>query len=167
MQLASDMLMLGIFVGCLVWLSLLTFLLVRMISHYNRLGEGSNKAGLQEILQEILHTQQGLTKKSIELEKVARALAVQGQRHIQRIGIVRFNPFADTGGAQSFTIALLDGQDNGIIMTSLFARAGNRWYIKDIVGGKGREHELSKEELEAIRSATHGGAEAGSKAGSK
>lgn len=149
------MLMGGIFLGCLIWLSLLTFLLVRMISHYNKLGEGSDKIGLQGILQDILDTQRGLTKKSIELEKVTRELASQGQRHIQRIGIVRFNPFADTGGAQSFTIAFLDGGDNGIIMTSLYARAGNRWYVKEIVAGKGKEHELSKEELEAIRSATH------------
>ena len=163
MQLSNSMLTLGIFVGCLIWLSLLTFLLVRMVSHYNKLGEGSSKTSLREILHDILDTQQGLSKKTIELEKVARALATQGQQHIQRIGIVRFNPFADTGGAQSFTIAFLDGEDNGIIMTSLYARAGNRWYVKEIVAGKGKEHELSKEELEAIRTAAHAGMDVGHK----
>lgn len=150
---SNSFLIIGIFVGCLIWLSMLTFLLVRMVSHYNKLGEGSSKTGLRDIMHDILDTQHGLTKKTIELDKVARALAIQGQRHIQRIGIVRFNPFADTGGAQSFTIAFLDGDDNGIIMTSLYARAGNRWYVKDIVAGKGKEHELSKEELEVIREA--------------
>lgn len=158
MVLTPSILFIGIVIGCLLWLSLLTFLLVRMVSHYNKLGEGSSKIGLQGILQDILNTQRGLVAKTSELDKVARTLAILGKRHMQRIGIVRFNPFADTGGAQSFTIAFLDGEDNGIIMTSLYARAGNRWYIKEIVAGKGKEHELSKEEGEAIRSAKFAGA---------
>ena len=157
MVLNNSILVWIIFLGCLAWLSVLTFLLVRMISHYNKLGEGSEKQNLKGILEDILSTQQGLVKKSSELEAAAKYLSTQGELHIQRIGIVRFNPFADTGGAQSFSIALLDGRDNGIVMTSLYGRAGNRWYVKEIVVGKGKEHELSKEEQEAIRSATRGG----------
>jgi hypothetical protein len=124
-----------------------------MISHYNKLGGVSSKTSLAGVLEDILKHQAGLERKAQELEGVTAHLAKQGELHIQRIGIVRFNPFADTGGAQSFSIALLDGENNGIVMTSLYARAGNRWYVKDITAGKG-EHELSKEEQEAIRSAT-------------
>lgn len=145
-----------IFFGCLAWLSVLTFLLVRMITHYNKLGEGSTKQSLKGVLEDILNTQGNLIKKTSDLEMATKYLSVQSELHIQRIGIVRFNPFADTGGAQSFSIALLDGRDNGIVMTSLYGRAGNRWYVKELVAGKGKGHELSKEEEEAIRSATRG-----------
>lgn len=146
-----------IFLGCVAWLSMLTFLLLRMISHYNKLGEGSGKQSLQGVMEDILTTQHSLVKKASELESGVKYLSTQGELHIQRIGIVRFNPFADTGGAQSFSIALLDGLDNGIVMTSLYGRAGNRWYVKELQAGKGKGHELSKEEQEAIRSATRGG----------
>lgn len=146
-----------IFVGCLAWLSLLTFLIVRMVAHYNTLGEGSDKVHLRGILDDIVKKQRTLISEIAELERKTSYLSTQGELHIQRIGIVRFNPFADTGGAQSFSIALLDGQDNGIVMTSLYARAGNRWYVKDVCVGKGKGHELSKEEQEAIRSAVKGG----------
>ncbi len=128
-----------------------------MISHYNKLGEGSAKTNLRGVLEDILTTQRGLAQKTTDLESAAKYLAATGELHIQRIGIIRFNPFADTGGAQSFSIALLDGVDNGIVMTSLYGRSGNRWYVKELEGGKGKNHELSKEEQEAIKSATRGG----------
>ncbi len=81
-------------------------------------------------------------------------MRLQGKTYLQKIGLVRFNPFSDTGGDQSFSLALLDGQESGIIMTSLYARTGVRWYIKTIKKGKGLEHDLSKEEAEALKRAT-------------
>jgi hypothetical protein len=46
---------------------------------------------------------------------------------------------------------MLDKNDNGIVMTSLYARTGNRWYIKYIKAGSGLDVELSKEEKSAIK----------------
>lgn len=121
-----------------VWLVIISALLVRTVSHYNRLTKGITKRGLQEILEAI----------------VAKLQSQQeGRSHIQKIGIVRFNPFADTGGAQSFSIALLDFENNGIVMTSLYARNGNRWYVKEVRLGKGKDVELSREETSAIEKA--------------
>ena len=68
---------------------------------------------------------------------------------IQKTGIVRFNPFNDMGGNQSFIIALLDGKDNGFVISSLFIQEGNRVYTKEVKAGKS-DHKLSKEELQAI-----------------
>ena len=67
----------------------------------------------------------------------------------QKIGVVRFNPFNDQGGNQSFTIALLDSQNNGFVISSLFVNEGNRVYAKSVVAGKS-EYTLSSEEKEAI-----------------
>ena len=74
------------------------------------------------------------------------------ERTIQKVGVVRFNPFNDLGGNQSFVIALLDNQNNGFVISSLFIKEGNRVYAKFINAGKS-DHLLSKEEMEAISNA--------------
>jgi hypothetical protein len=102
-------------------------------------------------LEKILDAYSKNKKDIAVLSQTITRLEQEGQTHLQRIGIVRFNPFSDTGGSQSFTIALLDKEDNGIVMTSLYARTGNRWYIKYIKGGVGVDVELSKEEKAAIK----------------
>ena len=136
-----------------VWVGALTVLVLRMIGHYNRLTKGVSATSLKSVLDEILDVQMGLKKQGNALTLELGRLAADGQLHIQRIGIVRFNPFADTGGAQSFTMSLLDGQDNGIVITSLYARTGNRWYVKEVQKGTGKDIELSREEQAAIKKA--------------
>jgi len=69
-----------------------------------------------------------------------------------RVGLVRFNPFEDTGGNQSFALALLDGRGDGFVISSLHARAGTRVYAKAVAGGTS-EAALSAEEAEALRQA--------------
>lgn len=69
---------------------------------------------------------------------------------VQKVGVVRFNPFGDVGGNQSFVIALLDNFLNGVIIQSLYSRDGVKIYSKEIKKGKS-EYALGKEEEEAIR----------------
>jgi hypothetical protein len=69
---------------------------------------------------------------------------------ITKIGVVRFNPFKDTGGDQSFAIALLDSNDNGLVISSLYSREGTRIYTKPIEAGKSINYNLSDEEEQAI-----------------
>lgn len=136
-----------------VWVTVLSVLTFRMLAHYNGLTRGISRAGLKEVLEMILSTQRGLKKRAEELTVELAGVAKAGQLHIQRIGIVRFNPFDDTGGAQSFTMAILDSHDNGIVITSLYARNSNRWYVKEVAEGNGKGVELSKEEVAAIKKA--------------
>ena len=68
------------------------------------------------------------------------------------MGVVRFNPFADTGGDQSFAIALLDAEGNGLVLSSLHSRADTRIFAKQVQAGRSR-HQLSDEEQDAIRKA--------------
>jgi len=74
------------------------------------------------------------------------------EKTIQKTGVVRFNPFNDIGGNQSFVIALLDDKNNGFVISSLFVKEGNRVYAKAIRDGKS-DHLLSEEEKEAINRA--------------
>ncbi len=66
--------------------------------------------------------------------------------------MVRFNPFKEIGGDQSFSIALLDSNNDGIVITSLYGREGNRVFGKPIKNGKSR-YLLSGEEKKAIEQA--------------
>jgi hypothetical protein len=76
-------------------------------------------------------------------------LEATGRKAFQRIGLVRFNPFEDTGSNQSFALALLDADDDGVIVSSLHARGGTRIYAKAIAAGR-PEATLSDEESEAL-----------------
>jgi hypothetical protein len=78
------------------------------------------------------------------------ALEASGRKAFQRIGLVRFNPFEDTGSNQSFALALLDADDDGVIVSSLHARGGTRIYAKAVAAGR-PEATLSEEEAEALR----------------
>jgi hypothetical protein len=71
------------------------------------------------------------------------------EKTIQKTGIVRFNPFNEIGGNQSFVIALLDNKNNGFVISSLFTQEVNRVYTKTLKNGKS-DYPLSKEEIEAI-----------------
>jgi len=71
---------------------------------------------------------------------------------IQKIGITRYNPFSNIGGNQSFSIALLDDNNDGLIITSLYSKDGNRVYSKPVKGGNS-EYELSGEERKSIEKA--------------
>ncbi len=77
------------------------------------------------------------------------------EKTFQKLGVVRFNPFSEMGGNQSFVIALLDNQNNGFVISSLFIKEGNRVYTKPIKNGKS-DHALSDEEKEAIERAISG-----------
>jgi hypothetical protein len=69
-----------------------------------------------------------------------------------RFSLVKFNPFSDTGGEQSFVISLLDPGGSGILLTSLHGRGITRLYAKRVVAGK-VDLELSAEEKQALSQA--------------
>ncbi len=81
-----------------------------------------------------------------------RAMETLGRHAVQRVGIVRYNPFEDTGGNQSFALALLDADANGVMLTSLHSRHATRVYLRTIIGGRS-DAALSAQESEALRQA--------------
>lgn len=90
-----------------------------------------------------------------EMNRMHAQLDRRSMTSIQHIGLVRFNPFEDTGSDQSFAIALLDGQRDGVVISSLHGRANTRVFAKPVEGGASR-HALSDEEAQAIRIAVGG-----------
>jgi len=143
----------GILVIFTLWLSIVSFFLFKEIRHYNNLIKGTNKKTLSEVLEKILKNQEVFDQ---QIEKLVKELEEEKQEsltHIQKVGLLRFNPFAEVGSDQSFVLALLDREDNGVVVNSLTSRTGTRWYGKTVKNGQGVEHELSNEEKEAIKKA--------------
>ncbi len=90
-----------------------------------------------------------------EMEAMHAVIDQRTRRSLQHIGLVRFNPFDDTGSDQSFAIALLDDQRDGIVISSLHGRANTRLFAKPVAAGAS-PHNLSEEESQAIRIALEG-----------
>ncbi|MBI2029662.1 DUF4446 family protein [Candidatus Gottesmanbacteria bacterium] len=139
-----------IFVFLIIWLTFLTFVVLANNTHYKRLVKISSKQDLQEVLEKLLDRIE-VDKDSInKLNDQIKKLEKEEELHVQKVGLVRFNPFSDTGGDQSFILALLNKNNTGVLISSLHARSTTRWYAKRIINGKSKDVQLSKEEEKAI-----------------
>ena len=114
---------------------------------------GTKAADLEGVIYEQIKRLRQNERDLKELEKFCKNLEKITQHSIQKIGVIRFNPFKDTGGDQSFAIAFLDARNNGFTLSSLFAREGNRVYTKPIENGQSK-YPLTEEEKKAIEIAT-------------
>lgn len=135
------------------WLLVTNIVLWKVLQRYNKLTRGIKKKELRELLENVneqLIEQKKLGKK---LQTWIKSVEKNQETHIQKVGFIRFNPFSDTGGNQSFCLALLDRHENGIVISSLHSREQTRLYAKQVVKGKTEGSELSKEEKEALKRA--------------
>jgi hypothetical protein len=114
-----------------------------------RLTRGADDGNLQDVLEAHLDSVGRVVDEVDELSTRAAVLEARSTRAFQRIGFVRFNPFDDTGGNQSFVLALLDGREDGFILSSLHTRTATRIYAKTVSGGRS-EGALSDEESQAL-----------------
>src|SRR5687768_7733530 len=105
-------------------------------------------SGLKKDLEQILIDQnRGITRINQELKQIDESLTrlyKDNRNNLQKIGFMRFNPFDDAGGNISFALALLDAQDNGVVISSLHGREGTRVYAKEVKAGES-ESKLTQE----------------------
>ena len=137
----------------IVWLLGISFFLYKNISHYNRLVGKGEKKNLKEILEKLLKEIEASKKETQALKTKTAEIEKDALFHIQKTGLLKFNPFKDIGGEQSFILSLLDKEDSGVLITSLYGRETTRWYVKMVRKGKGLNYELSKEEKDVIKKA--------------
>lgn len=140
--------------GLLVLLLVMVLWLARRINQLDRrlagLTRGREGDSLEHVLRQTLDRVDSVSREVVELDGRTTSLEVKGRKALTRLGLVRYNPFEDTGGNQSFAIAILDADDDGIVLSSLHARSGTRVYAKSLVGGA-TDMALSDEETEALR----------------
>jgi hypothetical protein len=148
-----------IVVGLVIVVFLLVVAVIGLIRRARKLGrridaftQGSDAQSLEAVLgshmERVRQVVNDVNTVSARTALVERDL----QSSLGRIGLVRFNPFEDTGGNQSFALALIDSRGNGLVVSSLHARAGTRVYAKAVAGGTS-EANLSAEEAEALQQA--------------
>ena len=142
-----------ILIVVVIWLARRTSALDRRLAGVTRGSEGS----LESILDAHLDKVYAVARELDEVTARTTLLEVTQKRALQRTGLVRFNTFEDTGGNQSFALALLDADGNGLVVSSLHSRTGTRVYGKAITRGRA-ETALSDEEGEALRLALASGA---------
>ena len=136
-----------------IWLVGLTWFLFRTLTHYRRLASGVTKKDLKSILEKLLKDAEKEEQRVDKLIEQVDKVEKDGRFYVQKVGLVRFNPFADTGGDQSFTLALLNSESSGFVISSLHSRDSTRLYAKPVKKGKASGYELSTEEERAIKGA--------------
>ena len=130
----------------------LTFVLYSYFALYKKLTKGVEVTDIKKVLEKILMRGDENTKNIKEIIKRIDVIDDNDKRHIQKIGLVRFNPFSELGGDHSFCLAILDDRDTGVVITGLHTRDRTRMYMKDIKNGVS-DFELSAEEKKAVTNA--------------
>jgi hypothetical protein len=135
-----------------IWTFLLHRSLTRVRHSYSVLLSNSNGEDLGKLLGEQWDEIQPMVREVEELSSRSRQMERQLTKTTQRIGLVRFDAFEGTGGQQSFALAMLDAEGDGIVVSSLHGRGQSRVYAKPIKHRKST-YSLSTEERQAIAQA--------------
>lgn len=123
------------------------------INRLNRLKKdfftGASGKDLESVINQLAEGLHVLQNNQTILEKHIKNLRQDFGLAVQKVGVYRFNSFEGGGGNFSFCLALLDGRNTGVLVTSMHGRENNRIYTKQITEGK-CEIQLTQEELKAI-----------------
>lgn len=147
-----DIVLVAVVIFFLIWN---IFLEIRLRKEHQRTTsffKGKKIEDLEGVIGEILKKERDTEEVVEEILKKIKKLDDAALRSIQKVGVVRFNPFEESGGNQSFSIALLDQKDDGVVISSYHAKDATRVYAKPIKNGESK-YPLSKEEGEAIKQA--------------
>ena len=116
-----------------------------------KLGNGNN---LEEILKKYMERVEEINIKNHELLSYCNKLDEDMSKCIQKIGIVRYSAFKDTGSDLSFALALLDDDNSGVVLNGIYSREMSNIYAKPVKNGSS-DYSISAEERQAIDIAVH------------
>jgi hypothetical protein len=119
-------------------------------------------SGREDLVGHAAGLQEAFVALNDRVEEVAERLEERMQESERRLdgaiafrALVRYDAYGELSGHQSTSLALLDAEGNGVVLSSIAHRDTARLYCKQVLGGRG-EHVLSPEEDEAIRRALAG-----------
>lgn len=137
----------------LLWLLILQVSLRRLKKKTGDFNLGETGLKIEESLDRHAKMIKALDKDVQELYNISNQINNLSFRGLHKVALVRFNPFKDLGGDQSFSVALLNGKNNGIVISSLHTREVTRVYSKAITGGKSEKYPLTEEEEQVVKQA--------------
>ena len=148
------LLMLSIMVGILTigFISIL-YSNIKLKNKYNKfmkkIGNGKN---IEEDLENYMYRVERVERQNAEIISYCKNLDEEVAKCIQKVGMVRYSAFKDTGSDLSFAVAMLDENNDGVVFNGIYSREMSNIYAKPVKKGVS-EYTLSEEEKEAIRRA--------------
>lgn len=131
---------------CIVNIIYMIYIKNKYIAFMKKIGNGSN---VDEMLRDYLRDVKQIKQDNSEIKAYYTKLDHDISSCIQKIGLVRYNAFRDVGSDLSFAIAILDREDNGVVLNGLYGSESSNIYAKPIKQGKS-SYQLSDEEMYAI-----------------
>ncbi|TYQ14762.1 UNVERIFIED_CONTAM: uncharacterized protein DUF4446 [Acetivibrio alkalicellulosi] len=116
---------------------------------YKEIMISTKEKNLEEVLFDIYNMSKELSLKNKEIDNKINYIERSMDKCMQKIGVVRYNAFENVGSELSFAVALLDNNNNGVVINGLYSRDSSSTYAKMIQGGKSKQA-LSAEEIQAI-----------------
>ena len=133
-------------IGFIVMISKLTSINKKYKNFLNKLGNGKN---IEEDLENYMYRVERVEKQNTEITTYIKNLDEDLTKCIQKVGIVRYNAFKDTGSDLSFALALLDENNDGVVLNGIYSREMSNIYAKPVVNGQS-SYTVSEEEQQAI-----------------
>ena len=127
--------------------------LVKIEARYNNfISKFDNKESIEETLRKYISIVNNVNEENKIISSNYVNLERQLKKCTQKIGIVRYNAFDDVGSDLSFALAILDNENNGIVLNAIYARTSSNIYAKPIENGNSK-YALSEEEIKAVNRA--------------
>ncbi|MCS7093000.1 MAG: DUF4446 family protein [Patescibacteria group bacterium] len=134
-----------------LWIFSLSYLVLKIRAHYQKLVAKTKKERLDEILDFLLEKEEQILKEINSLKESFHSHLNLSRKFLQKFDLLRYDPFQREGVKQSFVIVFLDAENNGLILNFIYTKDGLRIYPKKITKGKSEEYELSDEEKKLIK----------------
>lgn len=131
------------------WLGFLEYRYQNLARSFRLLMTGRGGADLEATLMDYVGRMARVEQIAGAIQDRAMQIETRLPYLLQHIGVIRFNPFQDKGGDQSFVVAILDDHGDGVVLSGLHSRADSRVYAKPVVQGQS-SYTLTGEEKEAI-----------------
>ena len=138
-----------LFLGFIVMIIKLTNINKKYKTFINKLGNGKN---IEEDLENYMYRVERVEKQNAEILNQINITQKNMENCLQKVGIVRYSAFKDTGSDLSFAVALLDENNDGVVFNGIYSREMSNIYAKPIKKGKST-YTISEEEQEAIEKA--------------
>lgn len=116
--------------------------------------DGKEAKDLESVLLKQKEDMKTFDKEIQELFEISNRLYKLGLQSIHKTEVIRFNPFKEVGSNQSFCVALMNGKNSGVVISSIHTREGTRVYAKPIAEGAEAGHPFTEEEKSAIAAAS-------------
>lgn len=131
------------------WLVFLTLKYRAILKKAEMLFSTEKQGNVSKVIEEYLANVKSVEDHCFDLDKETKRIRKMAEAGLQRVGYIRYNPFGNVGGDQSFSLCLMDKNESGFVITSIHSREGTRVYFKPLDKAKS-DYNLSEEEKKAI-----------------